>query len=317
MVTGFYRRADGATGYKVRGEVQENFGAAVSGLRPGNTWMVDAVDGSDSNSGQSWDGPFRTMAAAFAAIGSGDTIYFVGKIREQLTTPVQVFDVTVVGAGNRPRHADAAPVPTGGQSAATWTTPASGATTAPLVDVLQQGWKFVNILFAGPSDHSCVRLFRNGGEGNAERDGSHAEFVNCRFASGQDGVEQSGGCGHVGIYDCFFTSLTGFAIKNTGGAGIGYPIRWVLENNRFLDNANVLKMPCIGWRVQGNSFISTTTEVFDTDAGDAAAGGNVVVGNYFNVAAADFDPAGNVEGNSNDVWSNTLLDAIETGVPAN
>lgn len=317
MTTGLYRKSDGTLGIKVRGDALETFDAAVYGLLPGTSYFVDALAGSDANSGLSWQSPFLTMAKAFTMIGSGDRIFFVGKVREQLTTPVQVFDVTIIGAANRPRHADAAPAPLGGTMGATWTTPASGATTAPLVKVLQQGWRFENILFAGPSDHACVTLFRDGGADDAERDASHAEFRNCRFASGQDGIEQSGGCGHVGIYGCFFTSLTGFAIKNTGGAGIGYPIRWVLEGNRFLDNANVLKMPCIGWLVRDNAFISTTTEVFDTDAGDAAAGKNVVVGNYFNVAAADFDPAGNVEGNATDVWSNTLLDAIETGVPAN
>jgi hypothetical protein len=162
-----------------------------------------------------------------------------------------------------------------------------------------------------------VTLFRDGGAGNAERDGSHAEFINCRFASGQDGIEQSGGCGHVGVYDCFFTDLTGYAIKHTSGAGIGYPIRWKLLGNHFLDCTNVLKMPCIGWVIRDNYFIVNGGEILDTDAGDAAAGKNVVVNNFFNVAPADFDPAGNVEGNATDIWSNTLTTGVEIGVPAN
>jgi len=276
------------------------------------------VDGSNTGSGDSWAGAFRTMAQAFAVVQSGDTIIFSGKVKEQLVTPVQVFDVTVIGAGNRPRHADAAPVPIGGQSAATWTVPDAPAATTPLVKVLQQGWRFMNFVFAGPTDAACVQLFRDGGAGNAERDGSHAEFINVRFASGQDGIEQSGGAHHTGIYECFFAALTGFAIKHTTGAGQGYPVQWVIEDSRFLDCANVLKMPCIGWLVRRNVFVNpTATEVFDTDAGDAAAGMNAVVENYFAIAAADFDPVGNVEGNANDVWSNTLKDAIETGVPTN
>lgn len=291
-------------------------GGQINLIAPnGTVYFVDANIAA-SGDGLSWDKAFKTMAEAFAVISNGDTIYFRGKIKEQLTTPVQVFDVTIIGAGNRPRHADDDPEGSGFASN-TWTEPDDEAATTPLVKVIQQGWRFINILFVGGDDAACVQLYRDGGSGDAERDGSHAEFHNCRFASGYDGIEQSGGCGHVGIYDCFFTSLTNYAIKNTTGAGIGYPIRWVLENNRFLDCANVLKMACIGWKVVGNSFISTTTEIFDTDDGDGAAGKNVVAGNYFNIAAASFDPDGNVEGNSTDVWSNYLLDAIETGVPTN
>jgi hypothetical protein len=269
---------------------------------------------SASGDGLSWGTAFKTMAEAFAVISSGDTIVFHGKITEQLTTPAQVFDVTIIGTGNRPRHIDGTPK-AGSQSTAMWTTP-TVATTAPLVKVIQQGWRFMNILFAGPTDAACVQLYHDLGEGDDERDGSHAEFWNCRFASGQDGIEQSGGCGHVGIYNCFITSMTGYAIKNTTGAGYGYPIRWELIGNRFLDNANVLKMPCQNWVVKNNSFIENGTEVFDTDAGDATSGENIIVDNYFNIAKADFDPTGNVEGNADDVWSNILTDGREEGIPA-
>lgn len=281
----------------------------------GNEWFVDATGGSDGNSGQSWSSPFLTMAKAFSLLQSGDVISFVGKVREQLTTPVQVFDVTIRGGGNRPRHADAAPTPTGGHSASTWTTPASATAATPLVKVLQQGWRFENLLFAGPTDAACVLLFRDGGAGDAERDASHAEFINCRFASGQDGIEQSGGAGHVGVYDCFFTSLTGTAIKHTTGAGIGFPIRWVIENSRFSSNVNIMTaVAAQDYLIRGNTFLTTTTLTFDFTGGAR----NVVVGNYFNIAAADFDPAGGVTGSgATDVWSNTLTNAIETGLPAN
>jgi hypothetical protein len=281
----------------------------------GNEWYVDASYGRAGNDGKTEATPMLTMAAAFAVVASGDVIYFHGKVREQLTTPVEVFDVTIIGTGNRPRHIDGTPK-AGSTSTSMWTTPAS-ATTEPLCKVIQQGWRFVNIIFAGPTDAACVMLYRDGGADDDERDGSHAEFINCRFASGQDGIEQSGGCGHVGIYECFITSMTGYAIKNTAGAGIGYPVRWELIGNRFLDNTNTLKMACQNWVVRNNSFLNNGTEVFDTDNGDAASGENIIVDNYFNIAAADFDPVGNVEGNTTDVWSNILKDAIETGIPAN
>src|SRR5512146_467607 len=76
--------------------------------RKGADWYVDASR-SGTGTGTSWDDAFLTMAEAFAKIGSGDSIYFVGKVKEQLTTPVQVFDVRVIGMGNRPRHADSTP----------------------------------------------------------------------------------------------------------------------------------------------------------------------------------------------------------------
>ncbi|MCK9602113.1 MAG: hypothetical protein M0R06_23915 [Sphaerochaeta sp.] len=278
-------------------------------------YYVDTVNGAATNDGKSWTNPFSTMALAFAAIQSGGRIFFRGKVVEQLTTPVEVFDVTVTGVGNRPRHIDGTPK-AGSQSTAMWTTPAVPVTTTPLVKVIQQGWRFENILFAGPTAAACVQLYHDLGEGDDERDGSHAEFWNCRFASGQDGIEQSGGCGHVGIYNCFITSMTGYAIKNTTGVGYGYPIRWELLGNRFLDNANVLKMPCQNWVVKYNSFIENGTEVFDTDDGDAESGENIIVDNYFNIAKASFDPTGNVVGNTDDVWSNILTDGREEGIPA-
>ena len=288
-------------------------GAAIN-VGQGDTWYVDATDGLDTNAGKSWDNAFLTMSKAFTSCGSGDKIYFHGKVTEQLTTPAEVFDVTVVGAGNRPRHIDGT-VKAGSTSAAMWTESAASPAT-PLCIVQQQGWRFVNILFAGPADAACIQLLRDAGSGDDERDGSHAEFINCRFASGLHAIEQSGGCGHVGIYNCFITSMTGYAIKNTTGAGIGYPIRWELIGNRFLDNANVLKMACQNWVVKDNSFIENGTEVFDTDDGDAAAGENIIVNNYFNIASASFNPTGNVVGNADDVWSNYLTDTIETGIPA-
>lgn len=283
-------------------------------VKIGTTYFVDAVDGSNTNDGKSWDRPFLTMTKAFSVIGSGDTIAFVGKIREQLDTPVQVFDVTIIGAGNRPRHADAAPVPTGGQSAATWTTPASGATTAPLVRVLQQGWKFINIVFAGPSDDSCVNLFRNGGAGDLERDASHAEFHWCRFASGKDGIESDGGVYNIGIYDCSFHDLTGHALKHTSGAGIANPYRWQIKRNRFQECANWMgAWNTHAWEITDNVIGEITTDLIDLSGGE---GHNVILRNAFDIAAADFDPTGGVTGHSTDVWSNYLTDAIETGLPA-
>ena len=278
-----------------------------------DTWYVDA-NVSATGHGKSWDHPFLTMAEAFAAVSSGDTIRFRGKILEQLTTPAQVFDVTVIGEGNRPRHADS--TPDGGQEAAnSWTEPVAEEALTPLVKVQQQGWRFINILFYGGDDNSCIQVFRNGAAGDLERDGSHTEIIGCRFASGYDGVEDSGGCFNVKIDDCVFMAMTHYAIAQVTGAGIGTLSNWEVTNNRFLNNANWMGPTWSGNynKIMNNEVLNTATILIDTSAGT----NNTIVGNVFNIAAASFDPAGNVTGDATDVWSNTLLDAIETGLPAN
>jgi hypothetical protein len=289
-------------------------GGQINLLAPrGDVYFVDANSGVDTNDGATWDTAFLTMSKAFTSIASGDTIVFRGKIREQLTTPVQVFDVTVIGSGNRPRHADS--TPDGGQNATnTWTIPASGATTAPLCKVIQQGWRFENILFAGPTDSSCIQLFRDAGSGDDERDASHAEIIGCRFASGQDGIDQYGGCYNVRVEGCSFHDLTGYALKN-GNVGIASPGGWQILGNRFDSCANLMGAWQL-WRSQfhDNTITDIATALIDTSGGN---GDNTFLRNSFDIAAADFDPVGGVTGKAGEVWSNYLTDAIESGLPAN
>lgn len=277
----------------------------------GKIWYVDP-NRSSSGNGKSWANAFTTMEEAFAAIASGDRVFFVGKLKEQLITPVQVFDVSIIGAGNRPRHADS--TPDGGQdAAATWAAPAVPTAATPLVKVLQQGWRFANMVMAGPADASCILGFRNGGADDAERDASHLECLGVRFASGQNGFEQSGGLYNVGIFDCTFHDLTGYAIKHTAGAGIAAPFRWQILRNRFGSCANLMGVwAAHQFQFCDNDIKEITTNYLDFRTGSA----NTVLRNSFDVAAADFDPTGKVGGSATDNWSNYLLDAIETGIPA-
>jgi hypothetical protein len=293
------------------GRLREGDSAQVVGTE----WFVDATNGNDGNSGHSWGSAFLTMARAFALLSSGDVIRFVGKVREQLTTPVQVFDVSIIGGGNRPRHADAAPAPVGGASAATWTTPASGSTDAPLLKVLQQGWRIENFVMAAHATDSCVQLYRDAGADDAERDASHFEAHNIRFASGQDGIEQVGGCYNVGIFDCSFHDLTGYAIKGGTSTSVAAPYRWQIHRNRFDGCANWIGV----WngntcQIHDNVITGITTALLNTSGG---AGENTILRNAFDIAGADFDPAGGMTGHAEDIWSNYLTDAIETGLPAN
>src|SRR5574341_88279 len=67
----------------------------------GNIYYVD-TNMSTGGDGLTWGSAFKTMQAAFNVLVGGETIYVVGDVREQLVTPVQIFDVSVIGAGNFP-----------------------------------------------------------------------------------------------------------------------------------------------------------------------------------------------------------------------
>jgi hypothetical protein len=279
--------------------------------------------GVDTHSGKSWTKALATMAAAFALLKSGDTIVFTGKVREQLITPVNIFDISVIGMGNRPHHADA--TPTGGQFAtATWTTPASGATTAALCKVLQQGWRFESILFAGPSDHACLWFFRDDGAGDLERDASHGVVRGCRFASGQDGIWVTE-VFDVLIEDNLFgngaSGFTGFAILGVAGSGVANPLMGVVRRNQFLGNTNHVKCTCSNWRIYENVFddggTPNTTVVLNVKDPGAGGGNNFVYNNIFQTATANFNTP-DVVGQATDVWAqNVSIDSTAAGVGGN
>jgi hypothetical protein len=282
-------------------------------LGPGKVWYVDATNGNASaTDGNTWDTAFATMQQAFDKLSSGDKILFVGKVREQLVTPVNVFDVAVIGMGNRPRHSDSAPV--GGNTASsTWTTPASGATTAPLCKVLQQGWAFINILFAGPSDEACVQLFRDAGAGDLERDSGHAVFYGCRFASGQDAINDTGGNVDVLVKGCRFEALTRWCILGVGNIGVGQS-DWLIEDNVFDGFDGGIKIAAFGCVIQRNTFTDGGTPATDVVLNTSNGGGsdNFIVDNWFQTTTANFNSP-DVVGNATDVWYNHAIDTAAAG----
>lgn len=288
----------------------------VAGVPIAKEYYVDANSGSNSNDGRSWGSAFLTMAQAFSVLASGDSIYFRGKIKEQLTTPVQVFDVKVIGVGNRPRHADSTPA--GGEiNSSTWAAPDSPAATTALVKVIQQGWSFQNILFAPPSDAEAITLFRNGGAGNAERDASHATIIGCRFAGGLNGIGSNGQPFNVGIYNNVFQDATGFAIRHSvleADAGIANPLMWHLEGNYFIGNANHVKAEASKWRIYRNTFddggTPNTTVVLDLGT---TGGNNFILDNDFQTTTANFNTP-DIVGYSTDVWNNRSIDGQASSV---
>lgn len=265
----------------------------ISGKAPspyGRTWFVDAKIGSDGNRGNRPDRPFLTMAKAFATIDSGDVIITRGKVREQLVTPVGVFDVIVSGGSTRPRHADdhsEASSPGRGSSGATWMAPASGGTAAQAtVRVLQQGWRFENILFAAiDTNAAMIEIVRNAASGDDERDASHAEVLGCKFAGAGVGI-RSGVAGsftenttNVLVQGNTFLSNT-TAIRQTTGFG---GLNWQIVDNVFITNTNDIVGPFTGTKILRNSMsLAPTGCIVLTGGGTNGVHLNNLPGTYAN-----------------------------------
>jgi len=247
----------------------------------GNTWYVDASR-SGTGTGKSWQAAFLTMQEAFNKVGSGDTIRFVGKVLEQLVTPVQVFDVKVIGMGARPRHADS--TPSGGNThASQWGPPASGAVSGQAtVRVLQQGWVFQNILFTMESaTAAAIELVRNAGAGNAERDASHAQVLDCRFAGAGIGIRSGVAGSFTEIVFNVLVEGNTFQDNTIAMSGINGN-QWVINRNLFRGCTDAVKMPSVtGFDISYNIFNKITTGVILLTGGsDNSVHYNALPGTY-------------------------------------
>ena len=107
-------------------------------VKASKTYYVDAVNGNNGYAGLDPDHPFSTMAYAFTKITDKDVIIVMSKIQEQISAPLGVFDVTIIGASNRPKH-------DGGS--ANWSPAASPVAETPNLLLREQGWTIKNILF--------------------------------------------------------------------------------------------------------------------------------------------------------------------------
>lgn len=284
--------------------------------KKGRAWFVDASSGQSGN-GRSPDKPFSTMALAFSHLASGDIIYLVGKVTEQLVTPAQIFDVTVVGCGNRPRHADATPAG-GNWAAAQWAPPASGAVSGQAtVRVLQQGWRFANILFTMESATAGgIELVRDTGSGNAERDASHCEILGCRFAGAGIGVKL-GAAGFTEmpnfllIQGCRFETALTTAIGGSGQTNYSQ-----ILDNFFNLNTNHIKASINGSLIARNFLNTFTTSGIDLSGG-INSDRNVVTQNYL---SGTYSIGGGYKvHHANDDWGgnwNTGVGTFTTADPA-
>jgi hypothetical protein len=281
-------------------------------MNGGNHYWVRAYSGvgggSNGNGGKSPDEPLLTMAKAFTLIDSGDIIHFVGNVAEQIETPAGVFDVTIIGEGTRPRHADAHTGNNGYQTA-TWKT--AGIATTPLLKVRQQGWRICNVLIAPPADSPGIDFMRDAAAGDSERDSSHSGVYGCRFAGGSSGIKITG---TEIVHDIEIAGNIFNDITRAIWATAYYGRRFLIHDNDFDLNTNHIVAALGDSKIINNVFGQFTTMGVDLTNGN---GHNVVTKNY--LSGTYSIGGGYKKSNANDEWAgnfNSLTGGITAVVPA-
>lgn len=252
---------------------------------------------------------------------SRDLIILGGVLREQAVAPLDVYDVTILGAANWPRQATSGGTPTGG--GACWLAPASGAVAStPLLELRAQGWAIRNVEFTPHTSSAAVRLTRSASVDTI--DAGHAVFQNCIFAAnggtGQIGIEDNGGSGFVQVEECRFQGLTGTAILGLNTAA-AVPQQWRISRNVFSRNTNSIAMSLtqglIDWNVINQAADDANFKVnLVAVAGQGSL--NMVLHNVFSDAAANVTIAKGYKPGTTDVWRNWVTDvaAYVVTVPA-
>jgi hypothetical protein len=302
--------------------INQNFDtvAEAAGLGPGKVWYVNANGG--GGDGTSWDQAFGRMTDAFSVLSSGDTIFLLGQVKEELMAPLGVSNVRVIGAGTLPRYGNESSFLTPSFDAASaWRPPTVPTAATPLLVLRQQGWVIDNILFDCPVDAAAIQLHR--AENATFPDPSHATIQNCRFTDGKNGIEDVGGCADLLIQNNVFQRLTGQGIVVTS-TGIAVPLQNRILNNLFQDCDGGIVGSYAQALIAGNIFQDGPTHdwtqgVINTIKLSAQGQMNFVINNYTFDAAADIDPAHGYTGSATDVWrtfGSGTVDPVVTSPPS-
>lgn len=235
-------------------------------------------------------------------------IFIVGNFTENLTAPAGIFDVSIIGAGNAPRNADAH-TGNNGYFAASWK-PSSQ--SSPLLTFQQQGWRVQNILFDCPTSAAALAFPRNASSGDAERDSSHTQIIGCRFGAGQNAIQVVGteNVFNVQLLGNIFNDSTGYSITSAGG----YAYRWIIKDNTFVNNAGHIDVGFTQAQISGNTFglTSASNTYIDLTGGAAnSVWGNQLAGTYSN--------AGGYTAGTGDYWGgnfNVLTGGVTAANPA-
>ena len=281
------------------------------------TWFVDPQNGAANADGRDPRKPLSTVAAALALMKAGDILYVVGNITEEVTVGPSLEDISIIGVANRPRHADHARDNTfsGSNQGCSWRQAASHGATTPLLKLRAQGVRVSNILFVPPSDAAAIYLDRNALSGTSEFDPSHLEVIGCRFAGGQSGIEDSGGCFNVHLVDCIFQDGTnGIKTLNTA---VAVPLQWVVEGCHFIRNTNHIVVDASGWTIRYCTFQNGATVYIKLNQNGSSSGKNTL---YQNALAGTYSNVGGYTGSaSTDEWGgnwNSIAGGVTAADPA-
>lgn len=274
---------------------------------------VRPQQGNNNTADGSYDKPFATMAGVSRYLEPGIVVGLEGVLFEEFAAPVGVNNVTIIGNQYTSRQATTSGVANGG--GATWLSPSGG--TGALLKVRAQGWTVKNVYFnCSATANPCIYLLTDGDPPTGS-DAAHFLLQNCILTGTDDGIHVSGGTNFVKIIGCKLFGFAGagdVAISQETGAGVGTLLGWEISDCDIYGNASNIVMPFNRAVIKNNRINSGSSVTINLTGGTAP---NYVQQNVFNIAAADFDPAGGVTGVSGDAWSNYLTDAIETGLPAN
>lgn len=293
------------------------------------TWFVDAQLGNDGHSGTNPQKPKKLLQplignGSSSKAHSGDVIYVVGNITEEITGYNLLEDITIIGIGNRPRHADHArdyatyAFASNSQdeiSGVSWRQAASHGATTPLLKIRGQGWHIENILFVPPSDAAALYLDRNALSDVSEYDPSHLTVKGCRFAGGQSGIEDSGGCFNVHVVDCDFNAGTnGIKTLNTA---VAQPQGWLVDNCRFWNETNYIVTDFTNSVIRYSSFHNGATLYIKLNQVGNTGGKNAV---YQNSLGGTYSNVGGYYANgSTDEWGgnwNSIAGGVTAADPA-
>lgn len=252
---------------------------------------------------------------------SRDVIILGGVLREQAVAPLNVYDVTIIGAANLPRQALTA---TGGDphngtvipGGASWNPPHTGAVAStPLLELKAAGWRIVNIAFTPHTSSAAIRLTRSDTVDTI--DAGHCLIQDCVFASnggsGQIGIEDNGGCGFTHVINNRFEGLTGTAMKGLSTAA-AVPQQWLIDNNKFEGNTNAIGMSLTKSVISNNVIRQATNDAnFKVNLVAVAAQGslNFVLLNFFSDAVANVTIAKGYKPGTTDVWRNYVTDQAD------
>lgn len=251
-------------------------------------------------------GAYSTITDIKANLRSRDLIIIGGVMRDQCQFPLDVYDLTIVGAANRPRQSTSGGVATGG--GATWMPPTSPTALTPLAEVRAAGYEFSNISFTPHTSSAAIRMTRSASVDTI--DASHMVVRDCLFGgqggTGQIGIEDNGGSGFLLAEDNRFMDLTGTAILSLNTAA-AVPQRWEVRRNHFNRNTNGIAISSSKGLFEWNIFNQAANDANNKVNLVSVAGQgdlNMVLHNLFSDVVANITIAKGYKPGTTDVWRN-------------